>query len=164
MSPFDLRVSSPMRIFRSSDAVAGPGDPATSLGSLSSASKVAFEDAIRKSRSCPLMRSTGPWSAVSRAMLSPCAPELNTPIVSTRGSAPSSIDMNPPHDWPMTATLSRAILPLSGDPSRLSSVSAHAMALRRLSAVARVPAAAPGSAAVARTTKPCDAMVVRKPP
>ena len=40
----------------------------------------------------------------------------------------------------MTATLSRAILPLSGEPARLFSASAQWIALRRLSAVNRTPA------------------------
>ena len=46
-------------------------------------------------------------------------------IVLTRGSAPRAIDRNPPHDCPMTATLAIAILPFSGEPSRVFSFSAQ---------------------------------------
>ena len=36
-------------------------------------------------------------------MCAPGRPELDTPMVATRGSAPSVIARTPPHDWPMTA-------------------------------------------------------------
>src|SRR6266566_9122240 len=97
-----------------------------------------------KSGSWPLMSSTGPCNLGSAsevgtsdggapgvALLCACAagegctPELNTPTVLTRGSAPSATERNPPHDWPMTATLFMAILPFSGEPVRAFSFSAQ---------------------------------------
>lgn len=127
-----------------------------------------------KSRSWPLMSSTGPCSFFSASVvgkveggapaLAACTPELNTPIVPTRGSAPSVIDRNPPHDWPMTATRLVSILPFSGEPARAFSRSAQSMAALRSSAVAwrrGVPSCC--TPAVVMTRKPCEAIVVRKP-
>jgi hypothetical protein len=91
-----------------------------------------------------------------------CTPELNTPIVLTRGSAPSAIETKPPQDWPITATLSRAILPFSGEPVRVFSFPALSIAARRSSAVAcRRGQPSPGT--VPNTRKPCEAIVVGKP-
>ena len=121
---------------------------------------------MRKSRSAPLMSSTGPWTFCSASAfdsgLAPCTPELKTPMVFTRGSAPSAMERNPPHDCPITATCSRSTLPLSGEPSRAFSFSAHAIALRRSSAFC-CRGAAPGSGTLPITRKPCDAIVVKKP-
>ena len=61
-------------------------------------------------------------------------PELNTPIVSTRGSTPRLTAGKPPQDWPMTAIWPVSILPLSGEPSRAFSASAHSTAALRSSA------------------------------
>ncbi len=84
-------------------------------------SNVAADCAIMKSGSWPLISSTGPCNLGSaseagngdrgapRAAF--CTPELNTPIVLTRGSAPSATERNPPHDWPMTANFVRRDLP-----------------------------------------------------
>src|SRR5262245_48328081 len=83
-------------------------------------------------------------------------------MVFTRGSAPSVIERNPPHDCPITATCSRSTLPLSGEPSRAFSFSAHAIALRRSSAFC-CRCAAPDSGTLPITRKPCDAIVVKKP-
>jgi hypothetical protein len=82
----------------------------------------------------------GATAGASRpASLSPRMQFTHAPIVSTRGSASRVIDMNLPQDCPMTATLSVAILPFSGEPARAVSASAQSIAARRLSAVARVP-------------------------
>jgi hypothetical protein len=50
--------------------------------------------------------------------LAGCTPELNTPIVPTRGSPPRLIDRKPPHDCPITAMWLLSILPTSGEPAR----------------------------------------------
>ena len=100
-----------------------------------------------KSRSAPLMSSTGPWifGSASKSGIGNgggafgsirVTPELNTPIVFTRGSAARSIERKPPHELPITATLSTAILPFSGEPSRLFSLSAQSIAVRKSSTLA----------------------------
>src|SRR5581483_8046012 len=121
------------------------------------------------------MRGKAPGGA---AGLRGCTPELNTPIVQTRGSAPSVIERKPPHDWPMTATCFVSILPFSGEPAREFSLSAQSTAAVRSAAVARGPggpaagppaggaggvAAAPGGRVVVMTRNPCEAIVVRNP-
>src|SRR5215831_2943920 len=135
-------------------------------------SNVAADCAIMKSGSWPLMSSTGPCNLGRSSEVGNddggapgvafCTPELNTPIALTRGSAPSAIERNPPHDWPMTATLSRAILPLSGEPVGAFSFPAHSIAARRSSAVA-CRCGAPFWRTVPITRKPSEAIVVRKP-
>src|SRR5205809_674184 len=63
---------------------------------------------------------------------------------------------------PSAATLSTAILPLSGEPSRAFSLSAQSTAVRKSSTFA-CRRGAPSIAAVATTRKPWEATVVRKP-
>src|SRR5262245_36628022 len=63
-------------------------------------------------------------------------PELNTPIVSTRGSLDRPTVRNPPHDTPITATLSLSILAPSAELLRAASACDQSSAARRSSTVA----------------------------
>src|SRR5262245_53386246 len=123
-----------------------------------------------KSGSPPLRYSVGVWifasaSVVGNAAPPPggppppaappvaggCTPELNTPIVSTRGSLARATVRNPPQDTPITATWSLSILPASGEPLRVASACDQSTAAFRSSAVARFGLAPSGDAVV--TTK-----------